>query len=229
MCVCLCVCLCISKNKKKQKKDKKRKTKKNFFLKFEQANLKGWCIIHLFRMSSFEITITLKSSLSSQELADFFSALAKSEEGDVQPLVRILHPVEPPPPPAPVLSTLEPSASPATRPSEATPPPANVKNTQWERCNITLANEETVEETIQAITTGEFVSPLPSISWQGIKHSPRSQHNQRIVSSLRTATNRTLSFPSLGAQAGIPDKEKLKSYLREMEKQGLITATRRVL
>ena len=50
-------------------------------------------------MSSFEVTITLKSSLSSQELAEFFSALAKSEEGDVQSLVRIVHPVEPPPPP----------------------------------------------------------------------------------------------------------------------------------
>ncbi len=51
-------------------------------------------------MSSFKVTITLQSDLSSQELADFFSALAKSEQGDVQPLMRILHPVEPPPPPS---------------------------------------------------------------------------------------------------------------------------------
>lgn len=182
-------------------------------------------------MSSFEITITLKSSLSSQELADFFSALAKSEQGDVQPLVRILHPVEPPPPPAPLQAPIQPAtATPTPEPAPTpAPPTANAKNTQWERCNITLANEEVVEETIQAITTGEFVSPLPSVSWQGIKHSPRSHHNQRILASLRTATNRTLSFPSLGAQAGIPEKEKLKSYLREMEKQGLITATRRAL
>lgn len=48
-------------------------------------------------MSSFKVTITLQSDLSSQELAEFFGALAKSEEGDVQPLMRILHPIEPPP------------------------------------------------------------------------------------------------------------------------------------
>ncbi len=57
------------------------------------------CTTLLIRMSSFKVTITLQSDLSSQELADFFSALAKSEQGDVQPLMRILHPVEPPPPP----------------------------------------------------------------------------------------------------------------------------------
>jgi hypothetical protein len=185
-------------------------------------------------MSSFEVTITLKSSLSSQELADFFSALAKSEQGDVQPLVRILHPVEPPPPPS-TLHTIPTETTPATRPTEPAIDPApatvsaNPKNTQWERCNITLTDETTVEAIIQSINTGEFISPSPSISWQGIKHSPRSQHNQRILTTLRGSPNRTLSFPSLGAQAGLPEKEKLKSYLREMEKQGLITATRRVL
>jgi len=189
-------------------------------------------------MSSFEVTITLKSSLSSQELAEFFSALAKSEEGDVQPLVRILHPVEPPPPPS-TLHTIPTETTPATRPTEPAIDPApatvsatasaNAKNTQWERCSITLVDDTTVDAIVQSINTGEFLSISPSISWQGIKHSPRSQHNQRILTTLRGSPNRTLSFPSLGAQAGLPEKEKLKSYLREMEKQGLITATRRVL
>lgn len=177
-------------------------------------------------MSSFEVTITLKSSLSSQELADFFVALAKSEQGDVQPLVRILHPVEPPPPPTPLEST-QPVQQPETPTTEPTPVPA--KNTQWERCDIKLVDETTMEAIVQSINTGEFISPASSISWQGVKHSPRSQHNQRIFTTLRGAPNRTLSFTSLGAQAGLPEKEKLKSYLREMEKQGLITATRRPL
>jgi len=190
-------------------------------------------------MSSFEVTITLKSSLSSQELADFFSALAKSEQGDVQPLVRILHPVEPPPPPAPhqqptpPLSTTSAPTGPATATTPVpTPVPTqapNPKNTQWERCNITLTDETTVEAIIQSINTGEFISPSPSISWRGIKHSPRSQHNQRIVTALRSVPNRTLSFATLSEQTNIRDGKTLKSYLREMEKQGLITATRRVL
>jgi hypothetical protein len=177
-------------------------------------------------MSSFEVTITLKSSLSSQELADFFVALAKSEQGDVQPLVRILHPVEPPPPPTPLEPT-QPVKQPETPPT--TEPVPSPKNTQWERCDIKLVDETTMEAIVQSINTGEFISPAPSISWQGIKHSPRSQHNQRIFTTLRATPNRTLSFTSLGAQAGLPEKEKLKSYLREMEKQGLITATRRPL
>jgi hypothetical protein len=50
-------------------------------------------------MSTFKVNINLQAEFSSQELADFFTALAQSERGDIQPLMRILHPVEPPPPP----------------------------------------------------------------------------------------------------------------------------------
>lgn len=53
-------------------------------------------------MSSFKVSITLESQLSSQELADFFAALAESERGNPQALVQILHPVAPPPLPVPV-------------------------------------------------------------------------------------------------------------------------------
>ncbi len=53
-------------------------------------------------MSTFKVNINLQAEFSSQELADFFTALAQSERGDMQPLMRILHPVEAPPPPLPV-------------------------------------------------------------------------------------------------------------------------------
>jgi hypothetical protein len=58
--------------------------------------------------SSFKITITLESSLTSQELAEFFSALAQSEQGNMQPLFRVLHPVAPPPSPEPQVAEVEP-------------------------------------------------------------------------------------------------------------------------
>jgi hypothetical protein len=179
-------------------------------------------------MSSFKVTISLESNFTSQELAEFFAALASSERGNVEPLVRILHPVEPPPPP-PVVVQSEPPV--VTEPGTeveptAEPPVQNTRNTQWERCNITLVNDATITAVIEAINSGAFVSPSASISWRGSKHHPNAHHNQRILDVLRNAQNRTLSFTSIGAQAGIPDKEKLKSYLREMEKQSLITATR---
>jgi hypothetical protein len=57
-------------------------------------------------MSSFKVNISLESSFTSQELADFFAALAKSERGDSQPLLRILHPVVAPPPPEEIPSSI---------------------------------------------------------------------------------------------------------------------------
>jgi hypothetical protein len=180
------------------------------------------------KMSSFKVTISLESNFTSQELAEFFSALASSERGNVEPLVRILHPVEPPPPPPPAVIQPEPEPEQIAPPVEPVPEPPtqNVRNTQWERCNITLVNDATITAVIEAINSGAFISPSSSVSWRGSKHHPNAHHNQRILDALRNAHNRTLSFTSIGAQAGIPDKEKLKSYLREMEKQSLITATR---
>ncbi len=177
-------------------------------------------------MSSFKVTISLESNFTSQELAEIFAALASSERGNVEPLVRILHPVEPlPPPPPAVVETAveEPPVEPVAQPE---PTATNARNTQWERCNITLVNDATIKAVIEAINSGAFISPSSSVSWRGTKHHPNASHNQRILDALRNAQNRTLSFTSIGAQAGIPDKEKLKSYLREMEKQSLISATR---
>ena len=71
-------------------------------------------------MSTFQVNISLQASFTSQELADFFTALAQSERGDTTPLVRILHPVVAPPPPAPV-----PVETPETLSvEEIAPPPA---------------------------------------------------------------------------------------------------------
>ena len=168
-------------------------------------------------MSSFKVTITLQSDLSSQELAEFFGALAKSEQGDVQPLMRILHPIDPPPVLTPVVIE-EQAPAPA-------PAPAPVRLKGWKSKTITLVDDATVEARIQAIVTGEFLSPTSTTSWFGIKHNPRSQHNQRILAVLKAATNRTMSFNSLRAQTGV-EEGKLGECMREMEKQGLITAAR---
>lgn len=200
------------------------------------------------QMSSFKFTITLESDFSTQELADFFTALAQSERGNGQPLFRILHPVSPPPtppttasvsvdatlPPTPpttsvsVDTTLSPTA-PAPPPVLATVPPASVaptRNIQWERSNITLVAEDQVDTLYRQILNCEIVSPSPSIHWNGPKHSPRAQHNQRIINALRNAANRTLSYQMIASQAGIPEADKLKSYVRELEKQGFLTVAR---
>jgi hypothetical protein len=86
--------------------------------------------------------------------------------------------------------------------------------------------EERVTILYNQIQAGELVSPAASINWQGVKHSPRAQHNQRILNALRAAANRTLSYQMIAAQAGIPEADKLKSYLRELEKQGFLTVAR---
>jgi hypothetical protein len=77
-------------------------------------------------MSSFKVNISLEASFTSQELADFFTALAASERGDTAPLVRILHPIEPPPPPSvPVEQEVESEETPVPpQPPAAVPEPA---------------------------------------------------------------------------------------------------------
>ena len=193
-------------------------------------------------MSSFKFTITLESEFNAQELADFFAALAQNERGNVQPLIRILHPREPPPtPPAspqvdtglPATETAPVSSVPATLvPSQlatlvpSQPAPAPARNIQWEKSNITLVAEDRVDTLYRQILACELVSPSPSIHWNGPKHSPRAQHNQRIVNALRNAANRSLSYQMIASQAGIPEADKLKSYLRELEKQGFLTVAR---
>ena len=181
-------------------------------------------------MASFKVNITISSDFTSQELAEFFKALAESERGSILPLMKVLHPVNPPPTVLTPVEEVETPAAAATAESEtATTTTASVsqtKNIHWERSNIILASNDLVEQIQQAIMTGEFLSPTNSISWQGEKYSPRSHHNQRIIEALRGAPNRTMSFVSIGAKTGIPDKTKLKLYLREMDKQGIITTSK---
>lgn len=181
-------------------------------------------------MSTFKVNISLEASFTSQELADFFTALASSERGDSQPLLRILHPVAPPPPaPAPVAEA-EPVPEPV---AEATPPLATiprpaVQNTQWKNSNIHLTEDANIQDIIRRIDLRELVSHDASFTWHGIKHHPRSRHNQNIINALTAAQNRTLSFVALRAQLGTNEKL-LESYLREMKKQGIVTTTRRTL
>jgi hypothetical protein len=181
-------------------------------------------------MSSFKFTITLESDFNTEQLADFFTALAQSERGNRQPLFRILHPETPPSTPAPTMSVSEDTTTaPATAPPAPPSPPPNVppnRNIQWLHCNITLVAEDQVDTLHQQILNCEIVSPSPSIHWNGPKHSPRAQHNQRIINALRNAGNRTLSYQMIASQAGIPEADKLKSYLRELEKQGFLTVAR---
>ena len=181
-------------------------------------------------MSSFKLTINLESEFTTQELAEFFAALSQVERGNSQPLIRILHPAAPPP--STEVAVDAPTAS-APIPVEPTlpvpapaPAPAPTRNIQWERSNITLVAENQVDDLYRQILAGELVSPSPSIHWAGSKHSPRAQHNQRILNSLRQAANRTLSYQMIAAQAGIPEADKLKSFLRELEKQGFLTVVR---
>ena len=182
------------------------------------------------QMSSFKFTITLESDFNTEQLADFFTALAQSERGNRQPLFRILHPETPPSTPAPTMSVSEDTTTaPATAPPAPPSPPPNVppnRNIQWLHCNITLVAEDQVDTLHQQILNCEIVSPSPSIHWNGPKHSPRAQHNQRIINALRNAGNRTLSYQMIASQAGIPEADKLKSYLRELEKQGFLTVAR---
>jgi hypothetical protein len=181
------------------------------------------------QMSSFKFTITLESDFNTEQLADFFTALAQSERGNRQPLFRILHPETPPSTPAPTMSVSEDTTTaPVTAPPAPSPPP-NVppnRNIQWQHSNITLVAEDQVDTLHQQILNCEIVSPSPSIHWNGPKHSPRAQHNQRIINALRNAGNRTLSYQMIASQAGIPEADKLKSYLRELEKQGFLTVAR---
>jgi hypothetical protein len=172
-------------------------------------------------MSSFKFTITLESDFNTQELADFFTALAQSERGNGQPLFRILHPETPPP--TPTTTSITEDAPPT---AQVTPPAPPNRNIQWQHCNITLVTEDQVDILYRQILNCEIVSPSPSIHWNGPKHSPRAQHNQRIINALRNAANRTLSYQMIASQAGIPEADKLKSYLRELEKQGFLTVAR---
>jgi len=182
------------------------------------------------QMSSFKFTITLESDFNTEQLADFFTALAQSERGNRQPLFRILHPETPPSTPAPTMSVSEDTTTaPVTAPPAPPSPPPNVppnRNIQWQHSNITLVAEDQVDTLHQQILNCEIVSPSPSIHWNGPKHSPRAQHNQRIINALRNAGNRTLSYQMIASQAGIPEADKLKSYLRELEKQGFLTVAR---
>lgn len=105
-------------------------------------------------MSTFQVNISLQASFTSQELADFFTALAQSERGDTTPLVRILHPVVAPPPPAPVpVPTPETETEPPSL-EEIAPPPAPLVESEpavSEAIKRSLMNTEISAERLNSI------------------------------------------------------------------------------
>ena len=99
-------------------------------------------------MSTFQVNISLQASFTSQELADFFAALAQSERGDTTPLVRILHPVVAPPPPPPEETPETPSLE------EIAPPPAPLVESEpavSEAIKRSLMNTEISAERLNSI------------------------------------------------------------------------------
>lgn len=104
-------------------------------------------------MSTFKVNINLQAEFSSQELADFFTALAKSEQGDAEPLMRILHPVEPPPPPtlppAPVPEEEAPVDEPPVAPVEV--PVATAEPTMTEALKKQLMSSDLSCERLNSI------------------------------------------------------------------------------
>lgn len=107
-------------------------------------------------MSTFQVNISLQASFTSQELADFFVALAQTERGNVQPLVRILHPVEPPPPPSapvpvPVPVPVHVEEEAVEEPPVAPPPASTLEPPVSEAIKRTLMNTEISAERLNSI------------------------------------------------------------------------------
>lgn len=195
-------------------------------------------------MSTFKVTITIQSDLTAAGLAQLFAGLASASASatqvfEEQPTLELnreqeVLETESMAPPASASSAS--SASP-TLPAVATiptpvevPPPvpsaAQSKNIHWEKQTLRLVDDATIANIVQKIECEELTSANPSISWKGQKHNPKSLHNQCILNALRNAQNRTLSFTSLVAITGILNKERMKTYLREIQKQGLLTTIR---
>ena len=103
-------------------------------------------------MSTFKVNISLEASFTSQELADFFAALAKSEQGDIQPLVRVLHPVAGPPPPPPSSpSTDTASVAETELEAETESPPPTPEPAVSESVKRTLMNTNISAERLNSI------------------------------------------------------------------------------
>jgi hypothetical protein len=119
--------------------------------------------------------------------------------------------VEPPQPPAPIpLITNE------------------RKAVQWNKKAIILVPEDQIAQIANRIEMGELSSANPTYNWY-TKYHPLKERSLRIITVLRNSPSRSLTFQSLLAQTGLPNtgNDSLQGYLREMDKQGVITYTPR--
>ena len=114
---------------------------------------------------------------------------------------------------------------------QALPEPAPVplitnerKPVFWKKKIITLVDEEELLRIVNRIEMGEISSSTLGVNWY-TKHHPLKGNTLKIVEALRKSSNRNLSFQSLLAQTPLMTTglHSLQNYLREMDKQGIIT------
>lgn len=98
------------------------------------------------------------------------------------------------------------------------------KAVQWNRKAIILVPEDQIAQIANRIEMGELSSANTTYNWY-TKYHPLKERALRIVTVLRNSPSRSLSFQSLLAQTGLPNtgNDSLQGYLREMDKQGVIT------
>lgn len=98
------------------------------------------------------------------------------------------------------------------------------KAVQWNKKTITLVSEEQIAQIANRIEMGELSSANTIYKWY-TKYHPLKERSLRIVTVLRNSPSRSLTFQNLLAQTGLPitGNDSLQGYLREMDKQGVIT------
>ena len=118
----------------------------------------------------------------------------------------------------------QPEAQPLAEPAPVPLITNERKPVQWNKKSITLVSEEQLAQIANQIEMGELSSPNVIYNWY-TKYHPLKERARRIVDVLRNSPNRTLTFQSLLAQTGLPNagNDSLQGYLREMDKQGVIT------
>jgi hypothetical protein len=115
--------------------------------------------------------------------------------------------------------------APITEAAEA-PPAKKEAPTPWRKSTILLASEEEVNSATRSIDERTLVSPTPTVSWhEGTKHHPRAEMPARIIALLTRAPERRLSFQALIVELklGMNLKDTLQNYLRELQKQKIIS------
>jgi hypothetical protein len=98
------------------------------------------------------------------------------------------------------------------------------KAVQWNKKTISLVPEEQIAQIANRIEMGELSSANTTYNWY-TKYHPLKERALRIVTVLRNSPSRSLTFQNLLAQTGLPNtgNDSLQGYLREMDKQGVIT------